>query len=237
MTILTELRIQMKVLGIPEDQFRVETALVHADRPATDSQTLYVRYRSLFASHSYIADDVKIEVSARSLILPFVQRPILSLLTEYSLNEAYAERPLEIPVVGSRKTFLEKTVGTTGLASGDPNALLLTQEDPTRLRRVCFVFSFAPENKFPFALEKTKPAATAAGSLFVGTTGFEPATPCTPCKCATGLRYVPKNPFHQDPNRLAKKGIRPPFGRAAKIRQFPQLPKQKAFNFFLRVNK
>jgi hypothetical protein len=26
----------------------------------------------------------------------------------------------------------------------------------------------------------------------VGTTGFEPATPCTPCKCATGLRYVPK---------------------------------------------
>src|SRR5580704_13940910 len=27
--------------------------------------------------------------------------------------------------------------------------------------------------------------------LCVGTTGFEPATPCTPCKCATGLRYVP----------------------------------------------
>jgi hypothetical protein len=26
----------------------------------------------------------------------------------------------------------------------------------------------------------------------VGTTGFEPATPCTPCKCATGLRYVPR---------------------------------------------
>ena len=28
-------------------------------------------------------------------------------------------------------------------------------------------------------------------SCKVGTTGFEPATPCTPCKCATGLRYVP----------------------------------------------
>ena len=27
----------------------------------------------------------------------------------------------------------------------------------------------------------------------VGTTRFELATPCTPCKCATGLRYVPKN--------------------------------------------
>jgi hypothetical protein len=26
----------------------------------------------------------------------------------------------------------------------------------------------------------------------VGTTGFEPAASCTPCKRATGLRYVPK---------------------------------------------
>src|SRR5689334_13002098 len=25
----------------------------------------------------------------------------------------------------------------------------------------------------------------------VGTTGFEPATPCTPSRCATRLRYVP----------------------------------------------
>ena len=29
----------------------------------------------------------------------------------------------------------------------------------------------------------------------VGVTGLEPATPCTPCKCATGLRYTPKLPF------------------------------------------
>jgi hypothetical protein len=26
----------------------------------------------------------------------------------------------------------------------------------------------------------------------VGTTGFEPATPCPPDKCATKLRYAPK---------------------------------------------
>jgi hypothetical protein len=25
----------------------------------------------------------------------------------------------------------------------------------------------------------------------VGTKGFEPSTPCTPCKCATKLRYAP----------------------------------------------
>src|ERR1700683_741835 len=107
--LLAELRIQMKALGVPDDQFTVEAALVRADRPDTDPQTLHVRYRSLFAPHPYIADDVKIEVSARSLTLPFAQRPILSLLTEYFPNEAYAEKPFEIPVVEPRKTFLEKT--------------------------------------------------------------------------------------------------------------------------------
>lgn len=28
--------------------------------------------------------------------------------------------------------------------------------------------------------------------MLVGTAGFELATPCTPCKCATRLRYTPK---------------------------------------------
>ena len=28
--------------------------------------------------------------------------------------------------------------------------------------------------------------------LMVGAAGFELATPCTPCKCATRLRYAPK---------------------------------------------
>jgi hypothetical protein len=27
--------------------------------------------------------------------------------------------------------------------------------------------------------------------ILVGTTGLEPAAPCTPCRCATRLRYVP----------------------------------------------
>ena len=29
--------------------------------------------------------------------------------------------------------------------------------------------------------------------LMVGVAGFELATPCTPCKCATRLRYTPKD--------------------------------------------
>ncbi len=51
---------------------------------------------------------------------------------------------------------------------------------------------------FPFKykpgifIHKKRPSATKANGLqFVGMTGFEPATPCTPCKCATGLRHIP----------------------------------------------
>ena len=41
--------------------------------------------------------------------------------------------------------------------------------------------------------DKNKQGSIAAAlSNWVGTTRFELATPCTPCKCATGLRYVPK---------------------------------------------
>ena len=29
--------------------------------------------------------------------------------------------------------------------------------------------------------------------VMVGVAGFELATPCTPCKCATRLRYTPKD--------------------------------------------
>ena len=38
---------------------------------------------------------------------------------------------------------------------------------------------------------KKKPANRSLRVIVVGKTGFEPATPCTPYKCATGLRHFP----------------------------------------------
>ena len=57
---------------------------------------------------------------------------------------------------------------------------------------------------------------------FVGTTRFELATPCTPCKCATGLRYVP--------NRIlpSKYGV---IGRVANIIHFPFSRQKKSGTF------
>ena len=38
-------------------------------------------------------------------------------------------------------------------------------------------------------------ALAALGVGMVGVAGFELATPCTPCKCATKLRYTPNKPI------------------------------------------
>ena len=45
----------------------------------------------------------------------------------------------------------------------------------------------------------TKKGLGKAKSFFesmVGEKGFEPSTPCTPCKCATRLRYTPRNELY-----------------------------------------
>ncbi len=41
------------------------------------------------------------------------------------------------------------------------------------------------------------------GFKLVGAAGFEPTTPCPPDKCATGLRYAPKNPQGKTPPKGA----------------------------------
>lgn len=48
------------------------------------------------------------------------------------------------------------------------------------------------------ALEMQKPQQICRGFCCVGWTGFEPATPCTPYKCATGLRHHPKPEYIND---------------------------------------
>ena len=45
--------------------------------------------------------------------------------------------------------------------------------------------------------------------VLVGATGFEPATPCTPCKCATRLRHAPT----EAASVTAKTGVRYPSRR------------------------
>ena len=42
------------------------------------------------------------------------------------------------------------------------------------------------------------------GWILVGVAGFELATPCTPCKCATRLRYTPKGADYSGAARVRR---------------------------------
>lgn len=106
--LLKELEDQLYSLDIPKEILSIVAAPVPADRPDTDPQSLFVKYPSLYAPNEYIADEVKVEVSVRSMLIPVATVPIQSILYKVNPRPEYAETPFNVVVVEPRKTFLEK---------------------------------------------------------------------------------------------------------------------------------
>lgn len=106
--LLESLKTEFVLLNVPADYIEIDAEEVSPTIPDKDPQTLYVRYKSLFAPHEYIADVVKIEFSVRSLKEPFALIKIQSILSEFFPNNAYAETPFDVVAVEPRKTLLEK---------------------------------------------------------------------------------------------------------------------------------
>lgn len=102
-----ELEKQFVKLGVPAPMIKVDAEPVKEDMPDTDPQTLLIYYPSLFESHEYLTDVVKIEVSVRSLKEPKATINVQSLLSEFS-RSAYTEVPFEVLAVEPQRTFLEK---------------------------------------------------------------------------------------------------------------------------------
>lgn len=103
------LKNEIAVLGVPEGMVTISAEPVREKFPDTDPQTLYLNYPSLYESNEYIADQVKVEVSVRSLTAPFTKKAIQTLLNEYNPLAIYKEVPFDVEAVEPRKTFLEKT--------------------------------------------------------------------------------------------------------------------------------
>ncbi|MDB5025919.1 MAG: hypothetical protein JWP78_3674 [Mucilaginibacter sp.] len=95
-------------LGVPNGNVTVMADRVNPIIPDTDPQTLRIAYRSLLDPVPYIADSVKLEVSARSLNEPAVERPILSLLGQYMPDFPWSGKPFPVATVEPKRTFLEK---------------------------------------------------------------------------------------------------------------------------------
>ena len=102
------IEIALSELGVPQGMVTVEAEAVPADRPDKDPQTLFIRYRSLYDPHRYLADEIKMEFGVRSFREPFGTVQIQSILSEVFPNPAYPETPFEVTAVEPRKTLLEK---------------------------------------------------------------------------------------------------------------------------------
>lgn len=103
-----EIEQQLAVIGVPAGLLAVEAAPVPEKVPDTDPQTIYIKYKSLYDSNPYIADEVKVEVSVRSVLAPSETIQMQSLLHEFNPNSAYTEVPFSVETVVPRKTFFEK---------------------------------------------------------------------------------------------------------------------------------
>ncbi len=103
-----DLEAQFLRLGVPKDFILIEAEPIPESRPDTDPQTLHVKYKPLYDPNQYIADEVKIEVSVRSLKTPFSKAPIRSILSSEYPSDEYPEEPFMIDAVEPHKTFLEK---------------------------------------------------------------------------------------------------------------------------------
>lgn len=106
--LLDALKTQFNHVGIPMNDISIVAEAVTDTIPDKDPQTIYIRYKSLYPPHGYIADEVKVEFSVRSLKDPYARITIQSILSEAFPNIAYAETPFEIVAVEPRKTLLEK---------------------------------------------------------------------------------------------------------------------------------
>lgn len=95
-------------LGVPDGMVTITADPIKEDFPDTDPQTLRINYPSLLDPVEYIADSVKLEVSARSLNEPSTNRPILSLIGEYMPGFPWSGESFMVPSVEPKRTFMEK---------------------------------------------------------------------------------------------------------------------------------
>jgi hypothetical protein len=99
---------QISALGVPAGIITMNAAVVAKNFPDTDPQTLYLKYPSLYTPGNYIADEVKIEASVRSLRTPYATVSIHSLLNEINPNPVYGETLFNVDAVEPKKLFWRK---------------------------------------------------------------------------------------------------------------------------------
>lgn len=100
-----------EMAGLMTDHFSwadAEIMMQEPPSPDTDPVIFEISFRSLTDPQPYLKPHVVIEISARSLMEPFEQRTIRSLVGEAYPEHPFGDKGFDIPIALPKRTFLEK---------------------------------------------------------------------------------------------------------------------------------
>lgn len=99
---------RMLEIGVPENQFQID----YPDGTGDDADPLPVRvhYHSVLTpgAANYLAEQVLVEISARSMMEPAEPVQLQSLIAEAFPGQPFSGTPFRVPAVWPGRTFLEK---------------------------------------------------------------------------------------------------------------------------------
>ena len=139
-----------------------------------------------FREHHPLQQGLRHRTGSYFLILMLIVKNIVEQAVTYSLKltQEWHLSPVRI------KENLQKLIFPEGVRYD-------VKKEAFRTERVNLVFAVNASGNSLSEEEINKQGGLKATLFcFVGWTGFEPATPCTPYKCATGLRHHPKYQYY-----------------------------------------
>jgi len=102
------LKSELTVYGIEEDLFEIEVP--NTEISDQDPEIIHVNYKSVFEEESYLQSRVLIEIGARSLMEPFENKEIKSIIDTCFPDSDFTEENFSVKTVIPEKTFLEKLI-------------------------------------------------------------------------------------------------------------------------------
>jgi len=85
-----------------------EMKFIIPEYPVNDPLSIGIHYPYIAKYPGYILPRVLIEIGSRSLVTPYTERTITSILTEQFPDQDFADEPFKFPTATPEKTFLEK---------------------------------------------------------------------------------------------------------------------------------
>lgn len=85
-----------------------ELSVTEFEESDTDPLALELRYNSLVEQQAYLQPRILIEISSRSLIEPFENRELSSIISEVYPDQKFIDKPVLIPTVTPTRTLIEK---------------------------------------------------------------------------------------------------------------------------------